>query len=247
MLQDIHTVRNAGLINWLNIQKISRYSICVSSGAVFKNMGYTRVYKNKEYYRRNTAQEFERLKDLLNNNADRQKVLDNFEYDYKCDRVADFEEEYDRQSEIVKYDCDERLDELVNNSGYAQISYEYLKHWQVGAYLNDKELCKKLIIDSLAEYIEGVLDRKLFRSTLRLYGKDLYTFKDVKVWDIVEGYKKYNNIKDESEESNTLAYFVSTYCGFCTMETFKELIDDEESCLKQILNNLKGKYKLKTL
>ena len=99
-----------------------------------------------------------------------------------------------------------------------------------------------MIFESLAEYIEGVLNRKIFRSILRLYGKDLYTFKDVKVRDIVEGYKKYNNIKDEAEESNSLAYFASTYCKFCTMEVFKELIDDEESCLRKILTNLVGKY-----
>lgn len=242
MLQDIHAVEYVRLLNGLDIQKISRYSICVSSGAVFKNMRYTRVYKNKECFRRSTAQEIERLKKLLNNNEDRQKVLDNFEYMYDYDRAIDFKEEYDRQSEIAKYKCDERLDELVNNSGYAQISYEYLKHRQVGAYLDDKELCKRLIFESLAEYMEGVLNRKIFRSTLRLYGKDLYTFKDVKVRDIVEGYKKYNNIKDETEGSNSLAYFASTYCKFCTVEVFKELIDDEESCLREILANLVGKY-----
>lgn len=242
MLQDIHSVEYVRLLNGLDIQKISRYSVCVSSGAVFKNIRYTQVYKNKEYSGRNTVQENERLKKLLNNNEDRQKVLDNFEYIYDCDRAVDFKEEYDRRSEIAKYECDEGLDELVNNSEYAQINYEYLKHWQVGAYLNDKELCKRLIFESLAEYIEGVLNRKIFRSILRLYGKDLYTFKDVKVRDIVEGYKKYNNIKDETEESNSLAYFASTYCKFCTMEVFKELIDDEESCLKEILANLVGKY-----
>lgn len=243
MLQDIHAVEYIRLLNQLDIQKISRYFICVSSGAVFKNTRYTQVYKNKEYSRRNTVQKTERLEKLLNNNDDRQKVLDNFEYMYDCDRAIDFEEEYGRQSEIAKYECDEGLDKLINNSGYTQINYEYLKHRQVGAYLNDKELCKRLIFESLAEYIEGVLDRKIFRSMLRLYGKDLYTFKDVKVLDIVEGYKKYNNIKDETEESNSLAYFASTYCGFCTMEVFKELIDDEEGCLKEILANLVGKYK----
>lgn len=242
MLQDIHAVEYVRLLNWLDIQKISRYSICVSSGAVFKNIRYTQVYKNREYSRRNTVQETERLKKLLNNNDDRQKVLDNFEYMYDYDRAIDFKEEYDRQSEIAKYECDEGLDKLINNSGYAQINYEYLKHWQVGAYLNDKELCKRLIFESLAEYIEGVLNRKIFRSTLRLYRKDLYTFKDVKVRDIVDGYKKYNNIKDETEESNSLAYFASTYCKFCTMEVFKELIDDEEGCLREILTNLVGKY-----
>ena len=242
MLQDIHSVEYLRLLNWLYIQKISRYSICVSSGAVFKNMRYTRAYKNKECSRRNTEQEIERLEKLLNNNEDRQKVLDNFEYMYDYDRAIDFKEEYDRQSELAKYECDEWLDKLINNSGCAQINYEYLKHWQVGAYLNDKELCKRLIFESLAEYIEGVLNRKIFRSILRLYGKDLYTFKDVKVRDIVEGYKKYNNIKDENEESNSLAYFASTYCKFCTMEVFKELIDDEESCLREILANLVGKY-----
>lgn len=242
MLYDIHAVEHIRLLNGLDIQKISRYSICVSSGAVFKNMRYARVYKNKEYSRRNTAQEIERLEKLLNNNDDRQKVLDNFEYMYDYDRAIDFKEEYDRQSEIAKYECDAGLDKLINNSGYTQINYEYLKHWQVGAYLNDRELCKKLIFESLAEYIEGVLNRKIFRSILRLYGKDLYTFKDVKVQDIVEGYKKYNNIKDETEESNSLAYFASTYCKFCTMEVFKELIDDEEGCLRKILANLVGKY-----
>ena len=242
MLQDIHSVEYLRLLNWLDIQKISRYSICVSSWAVFKNIRYTQVYKNREYFRRNTVQETERLKKLLNNNDDRQKVLDNFEYMYDYDRAIDFKEEYDRQSEIAKYECDEGLDKLINNSGYAQINYEYLKHWQVGAYLNDKELCKRLIFESLAEYIEGVLNRKIFRSILRLYGKDLYTFKDVKVRDIVEVYRKYNNIKDENEESNSLAYFASTYCKFCTMEVFKELIDDEESCLREILANLVGKY-----
>lgn len=243
MLQDIHAVEYVRLINGLGIQKISRYFVCVSSGAVFKNMRYTQVYKNKECSRGNAVQEIERLKELLNNNFDRQKVLDNFEYMYDCDRAIDFEEEYGRQSEIAKYECDKGLDKLINNSGYAQLNYEYLKHWQVGAYLNDKELCKRLIFESLAEYIEGVLDRKIFRSILRLYGKDLHTFKDVKVRDIVEGYKKYNNIKDETEESNSLAYFASTYCGFCTLEEFKQLIDDEEGCLKEILANLVGKYK----
>lgn len=242
MLQDIHSVEYLRLLNWLDIQKISRYSICVSSGAVFKNIRYNRAYKNKECSRRNTAQEIERLEKLLNNNEDRQKVLDNFEYMYDYDRAIDFKEEYGRQSELAKYECDEWLDKLINNSRCAQINYEYLKHWQVGAYLNDKELCKRLIFESLAEYIEGVLNRKIFRSILRLYGKDLYTFKDVKVRDIVEGYKKYNNIKDETEESNSLAYFASTYCKFCTMEVFKELIDDEESCLRKILANLVGKY-----
>lgn len=242
MLQDIHAAEYVRLLTGLAIQKISRYSICVSSGAVFKNMRYNQVYKNKEYSRINTVQETERLKKLLNNNDDRQKVLDDFEYMYDYDRAIDFKEEYDRRSEIAKYECDEGLDELVNNSEYAQINYEYLKHWQVGAYLNDKELCKRLIFESLAEYIEGVLNRKIFRSILRLYGKDLYTFKNVKVRDIVEGYKKYNNIKDETEESNSLAYFASTYCKFCTMEVFKELIDDEESCLREILTNLVGKY-----
>lgn len=243
MLQDIHAIEYIRLLNGLDIQKISRYSICVSSGAVFKNMRYNRAYKDKKYYRRNTVQEIERLEKLLNNNADRQKVLDNFEYMYDCDRSIDFKEEYDRRSELAKYKCDERLDELINNSRYTYTNYEYLKHLQVGAYLNDKGLCKRLIFESLAEYIEGVLDRKIFRSTLRLYGKDLYTFKDVKVRDIVEGYKKYNNIKDETEESNSLAYFASTYCKFCTMEVFKELIDDEENCLREILASIVGKYK----
>ena len=242
MLQDIHAVEYERLLSGLDIQKISRYSICVSSGAVFKNMRYIKVYKNKGYSRGNTSQEIERLEKLLNNNEDRQKVLNNFEYMYDCDRAIDFKEEYNRQSELAKYDCDERLDELINNSRYTQTSYEYLKHWQVGAYLNDKELCKRLIFESLAEYIEGVLNRKAFRSILKLYGKDLYTFKDVKVQDIVEGYKKYNNVKDETEESNSLAYFASTYCKICTMEVFKELIDDEESCLRKILANLVGKY-----
>ena len=35
-------------------------------------------------------------------------------YDY--DRAIDFKEEYGRQSELAKYECDEWLDKLINNS-----------------------------------------------------------------------------------------------------------------------------------
>ena len=55
----------------------------------------------------------------MNTNDDRQKVLDNFEYMYDYDRAIDFKEEYDRQSEIAKYECDKGLDKLINNSGCA--------------------------------------------------------------------------------------------------------------------------------
>lgn len=245
ILQQLYCIKHLQLVQEIDIQKLSRYKIYVSSGVVFKDVEYHRIYSDNDVenaIRKSTTQELDKLEKILDNACDRQSILDKLKYEYDYDDGKDFSEEYNDQQEKAKCLCDYGISLIIRGYKFTETRCKYLQHNQVSVYLNNRELCEKIIKDSLAECIENLMNRKIFRSTLKLYGLNLITFSNVKVSDIVQAYKIYNNISNQKEENNTLAYFASEYCGFCQIEDFRDMINDEEDCLRHILNNLVGRY-----